>query len=487
MMLDIKSRLYINGHWQDAVNGITFTDINPATGEVLAEVASGQAEDIDRAVEAASNAFYHGPWGHSTPRERSQTLFRLSQLIRRDREILARIEALDVGKRLPDALEEIDLCANLFEYYAGAIDKFLGESYRPEFNKWAVVLREPIGIVAGIVPWNYPLPLGTLKVAPALAMGNTIVLKPAEQAPLSNIYLAALADEAGIPPGVFNVVPGLGEIAGEALINHHDVRVIAFTGSTEVGKKIMRAASSRIARVELELGGKSPQIVFPDADLDAAADGITLGLFKNAGQDCCAGSRILVHQDVYNDLTERLVAIARRQKIGNPLETGITMGPVITLHQRERIHGYIEDALGHGARLLTGGRPIEDVPDGASFYEPTLIDNVPPQHRAFQEEIFGPVGVLTVFDSEDQAVELANATPYGLASAIWTQSLGVAMRVASQLQVGMVWVNEYYAHVMGLPFGGHKTSGVGHDYSLHALEAYTQLKEVTFRFPSAAH
>ncbi len=482
--LTIPHGMLIDGQWNPARSGATFEDLNPATGEVLAMVASAQAEDIDRAVQAAKRAFRHVPWAKINPSERGRVLFKVGQLIREHADELARIEAQDVGKLLVDAKNEMLLCASLFEYYAGAADKVLGEAFQSGPDKWAYVLREPLGVVGAIVPWNYPLPLATLKVAPALAMGNAVVLKPAEDAPLTCLCLGQLALEAGVPVGLLNVVPGVGPVAGEALIHHPDVAMIAFTGSTEVGRKIMHAAAERIARVELELGGKSPQIIFPDANLDDALQGVAVGLFKNAGQDCCAGSRIFVQQDIFSDFVDRLRTITQKQKVGNPLDPGITMGPLISQRQCQRVHHYVETAVAQRAQVVEGGSPLfQDKAPRSSFYAPTLITEVTPEMTIFQEEVFGPVGVIMPFRTEEEAIALANSTPYGLAAALWTQDLSIAHRVAHQVEAGMVWINEYYAHEMVLPFGGYKQSGIGKDYSMHALEAYSQLKEVAVRLP----
>ncbi len=389
---------------------------------------------------------------------------------------------------MADARAEVELSASLLEYYAGAANKVLGETYQAGPGKLAYTLIEPLGVVAAIVPWNYPLPLAVLKVAPALAMGNTVVLKPAEEAPLSALLLGQLALEAGLAPGVLNVVPGLGEEAGQALIDHRDVAMIAFTGSTEVGRKVMHAAAERIAKVELELGGKSPHVVFPDADLGELTRHVALGLFKNAGQDCCAGSRVLVHGDIFAEVAERLKEAAEAQKLGDPLrDEGVTMGPLISQRQRERVHSYTTGALADGGSLLTGGRAlVEGFPEGSTFYAPTLFSGARPDMRIFQEEVFGPVGVIVPFQDEEEAVQLANQVPYGLAAAVWTNDLSTAHRVAANIQAGMVWVNEYYAHVMEMPFGGFKQSGTGKDYSLHALSSYCQIKEVTVRLSPPA-
>lgn len=474
--------MLIDGSWRKASSGETFEDIEPATGEVLATIAAAQHEDVHAAVDAAKRAFRTTPWAHVNPTERGSALYRIAQLMRENKEVLARLEAQDVGKLLADARGEVDLAASVFEYYAGAANKVMGEMYEAGPNKLAYVRREPLGVVAAVTAWNYPLPLHVLKVAPALAMGNAVVLKPAEQAPLTALYLGHLISEAGLPEGIFNVVPGLGHVAGEALIHHRDVALVAFTGSTEVGKRIMHAVAERVGKVELELGGKSPQVVFPDADLDEVVEGVSLGLFKNAGQDCCAGSRVLVHRQIYDELVDRMKASAESQTLGNTLEGGVTMGPLITQRQRENVHGYTTVAQEEGASLVTGGRVVTDgMPEGSSFYAPTLFTNVGPESRIFQEEVFGPVGVMVPFENEEEAIELANATDYGLAGAVWSNDLSTAHRVAGRIQSGMVWINEYYGHVMEMPFGGFKQSGVGKDYSMHALDSYCQLKEVTVR------
>ncbi len=480
--LTVPQGLLIDGQWRQTQSGATFDDLNPATGEVLAVVASAQAEDVERAVQAAKRAFREVPWARINPSERGRVLFRVGQLIREHADELAKTEAQDVGKLLTDAKNEILLCASLFEFYGGAADKFLGEAFQSDPTKLAFVLREPVGVVGAIVPWNYPLPLASLKVAPALAMGNAVVLKPAEEAPLTCLMLGQLALEAGVPAGLLNVVPGFGSVAGEALIHHPDVAMIAFTGSTEVGRKIMHAAADRIAHVELELGGKSPQIIFPDANLDAALQGVAVGLFKNAGQDCCAGSRVFVHRDIFSEVLERLSAAARAQQVGNPLEPGITMGPLISQRQSQRVQHYVETAMTQRARIVEGGKPLfQDGDPHGNFYAPTVVTEVTPEMTIFQEEVFGPVGIVMPFRDEAEAIALANNTSYGLAAAVWTHDLSTAHRVAQQIEAGMVWINEFYAHEMVLPFGGYKQSGIGKDYSMHALEAYSQLKEVTIR------
>lgn len=474
--------LLIEGAWRHATGDARFEVRDPATGQLLATVAAASAADVDLAVTSAASAFHTQPWPRLDPAERGAVLFALARSLRAARDEIALLEARDVGKFLEDARGEVDLAASLIEYYAGAADKLGGQTYQAGPQRLAYTLREPIGVVGAIVPWNYPLPLAVLKVAPALAAGNTVVLKPAEEAPLSALALGQLALEAGVPPGVLNVVPGLGHRTGAALVGHPEVRMIAFTGSTEVGKSILRAAADRVARVELELGGKSPQLVFPDADLDAAVAGIRLGLFKNAGQDCCAGSRILVHSAVHDELVQRLVATAEREQLGDPFTTGTTMGPLISPRQRDRVDGYVRGAIEQGARLVTTqGSPASDEAGVSCFYAPTLFDHVDPSTRIFQEEVFGPVGVICEFRDEDDAVRLANSSRYGLASAIWTSDLDTALRVSRQIEAGMVWVNEYYAHVMEMPFGGYKESGIGKDYSMDALSAYTETKEVVIR------
>lgn len=478
----------VGGEWREPRSGKTFDDVNPATGEPLATIAAGDAEDVAAAVTGALEAFRSVPWARANPAERARVLRRIADLMRERAEQFALLEAADVGKLLPDARDEVELSASIVEYYAGAADKVLGEVYPAGPDKLAYAVHEPLGVVAAIVPWNYPLPLAVLKVAPALAMGNAVVLKPAEEAPLTALLLGQVALEAGLPPGLLNVVPGFGREAGQALIDHPDVAMIAFTGSTEIGRTIMHAAAERIARVELELGGKSPHVVFPDASLDDVTRYVSLGLFKNAGQDCSAGSRVLVHRQVFDEVVERLRVAAEKQRVGDPLaDEAVTMGPLISQRQRARVHDYTTGAVADGATLVTGGTELrEGRPDGSSFYAPTLFTGVAPEARIFQEEVFGPVGVIVPFADESEALRLANATRYGLAAAVWTNDLSTAHRVAAQIESGMVWVNEYYAHVLEMPFGGFKQSGVGKDYSLHALDAYGQLKEITIRLTEDA-
>ena len=476
--INILSKMLINGQWLDAAE--TFDDREPATGNLLSKESSGTKADIDMAVESARDSFNRTTW-KTNNNFRIRTLYKISELIRNNREDLAMIEARDVGKFLDDARAEVNLSADLFEYYAGSIDKFLGETYTPEENKIALTIREPVGVVGAIVPWNYPLPLATLKVAPALAMGNSVVLKPPEDAPLSSLYLSRLIAMAGVPDGIINTVPGFGSTAGDALIHNRDVNLIAFTGSTYVGRKIIEASADRIGRVELELGGKSPQVIFSDADIRKAVEGVKLGMLKNAGQDCCAGSRILVQEDIYDRFMKIMRKEIENQKVGNPLVSGTTVGPVISKKQLDRIDSYVELARKDGANMTGGGIIQEGKAYGATFYRPALIENIDEDSRPYQEEIFGPVGIVEKFKTLEDAVKKANNTEYGLASAIWTSNISTAFHAARSMQAGMVWINEYYAHVMGFPFGGYKGSGIGKDYSIHALEAYSQLKEVTFR------
>jgi acyl-CoA reductase-like NAD-dependent aldehyde dehydrogenase len=480
--------LLIDGAWGESRSGKTFDDLAPATGEPLAAIAAAGADDVAAAVASASHAFRAAAWARISPTERGHVLYRIADLIRQHVEELALLEAADVGKLLADARGEVEHTADIFEYYAGAANKVLGETFAAGPDKLAYGLREPLGVVAAIVPWNYPLPLAAMKVAPALAVGNAVVLKPPAEAPLSALALGQIALEAGLPAGLLNVVPGFGEEAGQPLAEHPDVAMVAFTGSTVTGRKIMLAAAGRIAKVDLELGGKSPHIVLPDAALDDFTTHAAIGLFKNAGQDCCAGTRMLVHREILDEVVERLKASAEAQRVGDPLaDASVTMGPLINQRQRSRVHAYTTEALVDGGKLVTGGTELVDGrPDESSFYAPTLFTDVAPESRIFQEEVFGPVGVVVAFRDETEAIELANATKYGLAAAIWTNDLSTAHRVASQVQAGMVWINDYHADVMELPFGAFKQSGIGRVYSQHALDAYCNVKQVSVRLDRQA-
>ena len=473
----------IEGEWCESRSGESFVDVEPATGEPLATVAAASTDDVAAAVMSGRRAFRVTQWARISPTERGHVLYRIADLIRQSAEEFARLEAADVGKLLRDARAEVESAADLFEYYAGAANKVLGGAFSARHDRLAYGLREPLGVVAAIIPWNYPLPLAAMKVAPALAAGNAVVLKPPAEAPLSELLLGQIALDAGLPPGLLNVVPGFGEDAGQPLADHPDVAMVAFTGSTTTGRKVMHAAAERIAKVDLELGGKSPHIVFPDTDLDEFTRHASIGLFKNAGQDCCAGSRVLAHRDVFDEIVDRLKESAESQRIGNPLsDDDVTMGPLINRRQRSRVHAYTTQAVADGSTRVTGGTELIDAfPEESSFYAPTLFTGVNPASRIFQEEVFGPVGVVVPFRTEAEAVWLANATNYGLAAAIWTTDLSRAHRVALQVEAGMVWVNDYYADVMELPFGGFKQSGIGRVYSLHALEAYCNVKQVSVR------
>ncbi|MEW2354478.1 aldehyde dehydrogenase [Spirillospora sp. NPDC029432] len=447
--------------------------VSPRDGRTIAQVASAGTADVDRAVGAARRAFDDGPWPRLPPAERKAALLRWADLVERDREELALLISLEMGKPISEA-DGIELRAVIgcLRWYAEAADKQLDESPRTDAGSLALVTREPAGVVAAVVPWNFPLTMAAWKFAPALATGCTVVLKPAEESPLSALRLAALAAEAGLSPGAFNVVNGPGEVAGRALGEHPGVDVVAFTGSGEVGRHFLRyAAGSNLKRVWLELGGKSPNIILPDApDLDAAADTAAWGIFFNAGEMCSAPSRLLVHRSITDRVLDRIVARAETLRVGDPLDPATEMGPLVSARHRERVLSYVEAGRAEGARLRTGGAG-----DGL-FLRPTVFDQVKPGMRIAREEIFGPVLSVLEFDDADEAVRLANDTEYGLAAAVWTGDLSAAHRISRSLRAGIVWVNCYEEGDMSVPFGGMKQSGHGRDKSLHALDKYTDLK-----------
>ncbi|HEY8482860.1 MAG TPA: aldehyde dehydrogenase family protein [Spirillospora sp.] len=467
---------HIDGTFTPSRDGAVLRVVAPRDGEVIAEVAAAGAADVDDAVAAARRAFDEGPWPRLAPAERKAALLRLADLVERDRDTLALRVSLEMGKPISEAHGiELRALIGCLRWYAEAADKLLDESPRTDPGSLALVTREPVGVVGAVVPWNFPLTMAAWKIAPALAAGCTVVLKPAEESPLSALHLAALAAEAGLPDGVFNVVNGHGETAGRALGEHPGVDVVAFTGSTEVGRRFLRyAADSNLKRVWLELGGKSPNIILPDApDLDAAADIAAWGIFFNAGEMCTAPSRLLVHRSVAERVLDRILERATSLTVGDPLDPATEMGPLVSAAQRERVLSYVETGTAEGARLLTGGTAI----DRAGYYmRPTVFDRVKPAMRIAREEIFGPVLSVLEFDDVEEAVRLANDTDYGLAAAVWTSDLSTAHRVSRSLRAGTVWVNCYEEGDMSVPFGGFKQSGNGRDKSLHALDKYLDLK-----------
>jgi acyl-CoA reductase-like NAD-dependent aldehyde dehydrogenase len=473
-------RLFIGGEWVDAREGGTLDTYNPATGERLASVAAADAADIDAAVAAARSAMDPGSeWRRMDAIDRGEWVARMGRAIEERAEALARLETLDNGKPIREAQIDIAQAADAFRYYAGWASKLEGETIPVRGRVLNYTLREPVGVVGGIIPWNFPLLMAAWKVAPALACGNAVVLKPAEQTPLTALELGAIAREIGLPAGALNVVPGLGPTAGAALVAHPDVDKIAFTGSTEVGKRIMREGADTLKKVSLELGGKSPNIVFEDADLDAAVRGAFNGIFYNAGQCCTAGSRLLVQASVHDELMDRLVERVGRLQPGEPLEPKRRYGPVISEEQLERVLGYIEKGREEGATVLTGGgRAAVEGTAGGYWLEPTIFDHVDPAATIAREEIFGPVLATLTFEDEDEAVDLANRTIYGLAAALWTSDVKRAHRVAARLQAGTIWINTYHPLDAASPFGGYKQSGYGRELGRHALELYTQVKSV---------
>jgi len=473
-------KLFINGRFVDAVSGATFNTINPATGAVLTQVAEGRAEDIDLAVRAARIAYDTGPWTRKmAAADRARILWKISDLLLANVEELAELEALDSGKPVTEnARIDIPMGADCFQYYAGWATKVTGETIPVRGPFLNYTLREPLGVCGQIIPWNFPLLMACWKVAPALACGNTVVLKPASWTPLTALRLAALAKEAGLPDGVLNVVPGQGSVAGMALVRHPMVDKIAVTGSTPVGQEILRESAATLKRVTLELGGKSPNIVFADADLDAAARGAQTGIFYNKGEVCSAGSRLLVEEKVHDALMEKLIERTRKVSPSDPLDPKCRFGPQVSEAQMNTVLRYIGKGREEGARVVAGGNRAT-VGDGRGFFvEPTIFDGVRNDMTIAREEIFGPVLSVIPFKSVDEAIATGNETIYGLAAAIWTRDIGKAHRVARELRAGTVWINTYGVLDNASPFGGYKMSGFGRELGAASIEMYTQIKSV---------
>jgi betaine-aldehyde dehydrogenase len=448
---------------------------DPATNAEINRVAQSTPEDADRAVGVAHQRFRDGDWRRAGVRERRDVLRRIADLVRRDHERLSRLESQNAGKPIGAARGEVGAVAGAFDYYTGAVDKFHGQTIPGNAKGTLLTFREPLGVCVAITPWNFPMPILAWKVAPALAMGNSVVVKPAEVTPLTALALAELAVEAGLPPGVLNVVPGKGSIAGEALIAHPLVRKISFTGSTEIGEHMMRTAAHGIKRVSLELGGKSASLVFADARLDACVESSIFAVYDNAGQDCCSRSRILVERAIFAEFVDRFSARAQSLRIGDTADEATEMGPLITPQHREKVEGDIAYADAEGATRVCGGDRLDSP---GNFLNPAVYVDVKPAMRLFQDEVFGPVVAIVPFDDEDEAVRLANGTIYGLSGSIWTRDIGRALRVARGVETGMLSVNSSSSVHIEAPFGGVKQSGLGREQGMAALEYYSEYKSV---------
>jgi acyl-CoA reductase-like NAD-dependent aldehyde dehydrogenase len=472
-------KLLINGQWAEG-SGHGFDTVNPATGEVLTHIAEASERDVDQAVSAARKAFDDtaGPWRKMSASERGKVLWRIADLVEKNIDELAELETLDNGKPIFESrYVDMPMVADVFRYYAGWATKIHGETVNTFNNAFTYTLRDPVGVVGAIVAWNFPLLLASWKLGPALACGNTVVLKPAEQTPLTALRFGELCLEAGLPPGVLNIVTG-GPETGAALVKHPGIDKVAFTGSTSVGKEIMRSSAETLKRVTLELGGKSPNIVFSDSNMDAAVKGAVNGIFYGKGEVCCAGSRLFVEKKVEDEFTTKLIEYTKKIRLGDPLDPKTRLGAIVSEKQMQTVLSYIESGKKEGATLLAGGKRASVNGDHGYFIEPTVFGGVKNDMTIAQEEIFGPVLATLSFDDLDQVAELANKNIYGLAAAIWTNDIKKAHQLSRRLKAGTVWINTYGLMDAALPFGGYKQSGFGRELGMHAIEHYTELKTV---------
>ena len=477
-MTSLKTDLFIDGAFTPSVSGRRFATVNPATGETIAEVAEAGTEDLDRAVAAARQAIDGGPWAAMKPRQRGRILLRAAELLLGAAEEFGRVETLDNGKPIFESAKiDMPAAAECLSYFGEYADKLYGDTFPARTDAMLMTVREPVGVVGAITPWNFPLLQAMWKIAPALACGNAVVLKPASVTPLTALMFAQILAEAGLPPGAFHVVPGPGPVVGRAMAEHPGIDKISFTGETETGKSILRAAAGTVKRVSMELGGKSPNVVFADADLDAAAKGAINAIFYGKGELCSAGSRLLVEASIHDALLEKVAERAKKMAPGDPLDPKTRLGSLVSEKQRQNVARYVESGKKEGARLVAGGNPVSIGGKGA-FFEATVFDGVTPEMTIAREEIFGPVLATLTFRNEAEAVAIGNSTIYGLAAAVWSRDIKKALRTAKALKAGTVWVNAYNYYDPGLPFGGYKESGFGRERGHYALEEYTQVKSI---------